>query len=89
MRIDCIERRFAALFGQYIRIVVIQPAPFIIIPVLLTTVLSVGLLRHSEAFIKDELELYTPTDAKARQELEQLDSLFHINDTDPFYATRR
>lgn len=39
--------------------------------------------------MKDELELYTPTDAQARLELRQLDELFHINDSDPFYATRR
>lgn len=89
MRLDCIERRFASLFGSYIKLVVIQPAPFIIIPVLISLVLSTGLLKHSDAFVKDELELYTPTDAKARQELDQLDKLFHINDTDPFYATRR
>uniref|UniRef100_A0AC34GN64 SSD domain-containing protein n=1 Tax=Panagrolaimus sp. ES5 TaxID=591445 RepID=A0AC34GN64_9BILA len=89
MRVDCIERRFASLFGFYIKIIVYQPAPFIIIPTLITAILSIGLLRHSNAFVKDELELYTPTDAKARQELDQLDVLFHINDTDPFYATRR
>ena len=89
MRVDCIERRFASLFGSYIKIIVYQPAPFIIIPTILTAILSVGLLRHSKAFVKDELELYTPTDAKARHELDHLDVLFHINDTDPFYATRR
>nr|CDJ87867.1 Patched domain containing protein [Haemonchus contortus] len=38
---------------------------------------------------QDELELYTPTDAQARVEVRELDSLFHINDSDPFYATRR
>ncbi|TKR57948.1 hypothetical protein L596_030585 [Steinernema carpocapsae] len=89
MRIDCVERRFALLFAHYGRYVVKCPYPFIIIPVLLAAGLSCGLLRHSEAFMKDELDLYTPTDAKARAELKQLDDLFHINDTDPFYATRR
>uniref|UniRef100_A0A914D0N6 SSD domain-containing protein n=1 Tax=Acrobeloides nanus TaxID=290746 RepID=A0A914D0N6_9BILA len=89
MRLDCVERRFAQLFSNYIRLVVIQPVPFILLPILITAVLSVGLLRHSDAFVKDELELYTPTDARARDELRLLDRLFHINDTDPFYATRR
>ena len=89
MRLDCVERRFAQLFSDYIRLVVIQPVPFILLPLILTAVLSVGLLRHSHAFIKDELELYTPTDARARDEHRLLDKLFHINDTDPFYATRR
>ncbi|KAK0418715.1 hypothetical protein QR680_013732 [Steinernema hermaphroditum] len=89
MRIDCVERRFALLFAHYVRYVVACPYPFIVVPFLLTLVLSSGLLRHSEAFMKDELELYTPTDAKARDELRHLDDLFHINDTDPFYATRR
>lgn len=32
---------------------------------------------------------YTPTDARARRELSELDALFHINDSDPFYASRR
>ncbi|CAJ0581174.1 unnamed protein product, partial [Mesorhabditis spiculigera] len=89
MRIDCVERRFAAVFADYASIVVKCPWPFVIIPVIITISLSTGLLRHKQAFMKDELELYTPTDAKARDELAQLDQLFHINDSDPFYATRR
>ncbi|CAI5443983.1 unnamed protein product [Caenorhabditis angaria] len=89
MRFDCVERRFARAFGAYSGLVVRHPLPFFIIPILITAFLSTGLLRHEQAFMKDELELYTPTDAKARTELRQLDHLFHINDSDPFYATRR
>ncbi|CAJ0943304.1 unnamed protein product, partial [Mesorhabditis belari] len=89
MRIDCIERRFAVLFSEYASIVVRWPLFFVLIPMMVTAALSTGLLRHKQAFMKDELELYTPTDAKARDELAQLDQLFHINDSDPFYATRR
>ncbi|VDD85209.1 unnamed protein product [Enterobius vermicularis] len=89
MRFDCAERRFSNLFARYIRYVVAYPWPFIIPPFLLALALSTGLLRHGQAFIKDELDLYTPTDARARQEFQQLDTLFHINDSDPFYATRR
>ncbi|KAH7731240.1 Protein PTR-19 c [Aphelenchoides avenae] len=89
MRFECVERRLSRLFANYAHYVVAAPAPFIIIPVVLTAFLSTGLLRHSEAFVKDELDLYTPRDARAREELKQLDVLFHINDTDPFYASRR
>ncbi|CAI4232299.1 unnamed protein product [Auanema sp. JU1783] len=89
MRFDCVEREFANIFGKYSGVVVRHPVPFIILPFLLTCALSTGLLNHKKAFMKDELELYTPTDAQARRELEQLDKLFHINDSDPFYATRR
>ncbi|KAI6201068.1 SSD domain-containing protein [Aphelenchoides besseyi] len=89
MRLDCVERFLARFFARYIRIVVLCPLPFVTIPILLTAVLSLGLSRHTKAFIKDNLDLYTPTDARARTELQQLDSLFHINDSDPFYASRR
>ncbi|UMM22698.1 hypothetical protein L5515_003785 [Caenorhabditis briggsae] len=89
MRFDCIERRFAHAFGAYSGVVVRHPFPFFIVPILITAALTTGLFRHEQAFMKDELELYTPTDAQARKELDQLDRLFHINDSDPFYATRR
>uniref|UniRef100_A0A0N4ZGA0 SSD domain-containing protein n=1 Tax=Parastrongyloides trichosuri TaxID=131310 RepID=A0A0N4ZGA0_PARTI len=89
MRFDYIEKRFAKLFANYSLIVVKYPYPFIILPILLTIFLGSGIRNHPEAFVKDDLELYTPTDAKARSELKQLDELFHIDDHDPFYATRR
>lgn len=89
MRFDCVERRFSALFSSYIKVVVACPVPFIVLPVLLTAVLSTGLSRHSKAFVKDDLDLYTPTNARARRELQHLDQLFHIDDRDPFYASRR
>ncbi|PAV84529.1 hypothetical protein WR25_22041 isoform A [Diploscapter pachys] len=89
VRFDCVEKRFAKLFGNYSTIVVRYPLPFFILPILLSCGLGIGLTRHKQAFMKDELELYTPTDAQARRELKQLDTLFHINDSDPFYATRR
>ncbi|ETN74406.1 hypothetical protein NECAME_13017 [Necator americanus] len=88
MRIDCLEKRLARAFGYYSGLVVLCPLPFIVIPVLITVGLSTGLVWHGQAFMKDELELYTPTDAQARIELRDLDALFHINDSDPFYATR-
>uniref|UniRef100_A0A0K0DYQ7 SSD domain-containing protein n=1 Tax=Strongyloides stercoralis TaxID=6248 RepID=A0A0K0DYQ7_STRER len=89
MRFDFVEKRFAYLFSKYSLIVVKYPYPFIIFPLLLTGFLGSGIKNHPEAFVKDDLDLYTPTDAKARSELKQLDELFHIDDHDPFYATRR
>lgn len=89
MRLDCLERRLAKAFGHYSGLVVLCPLPFILIPVFVTIGLSTGLVWHGQAFMKDEIDLYTPTDAQARVEVRQLDALFHINDSDPFYATRR
>uniref|UniRef100_A0A0N5BAG7 SSD domain-containing protein n=1 Tax=Strongyloides papillosus TaxID=174720 RepID=A0A0N5BAG7_STREA len=89
MRFDYIEKRFANLFSKYSLIVVKYPYLFIIFPLILTGLLGSGIKNHPEAFVKDDLDLYTPTDAKARSELKQLDDLFHIDDHDPFYATRR
>jgi hypothetical protein len=59
MRLDYVERRFSRLFSNYIKIVVVCPLPFIILPTLLTAFLSTGLTWHSKAFVKDDLELYT------------------------------
>ncbi|CAJ0596985.1 unnamed protein product [Cylicocyclus nassatus] len=89
MRIDCLEKRLSRAFAYYSGLVVLCPLPFILIPILVTIALSTGLIWHGQAFMKDELELYTPTDAQARIELRDLDAMFHINDSDPFYATRR
>ncbi|CAD5220789.1 unnamed protein product [Bursaphelenchus xylophilus] len=89
MRFDCVERRFSRLFSRYILVVNRNPLPFLVIPFCLTLFLGVGLNRHTQAFVKDELDLYTPTGAMSRSEFKQLDRLFHINDTDPFYASRR
>ncbi|VDM48601.1 unnamed protein product [Toxocara canis] len=89
MRLDCVQRRFSRLFARYARYLVFFPWPFIILPLIVTVTLGSGFVRHTEAFIKDELDLYTPINALARHELQQLDTLFRINDSDPFYASRR
>lgn len=89
MRFEFVEQNFSKLFSNYIGIVSAYPLPFFIIPLILSICLSTGIFKHSDALIKDEIELYTPTNAKARQELQQLESLFYINDSDPFYASRR
>lgn len=89
MRFDCVERRFSRLFSSYILAVKNNSIPFLVLPVILTLILSVGLKKHQEAFVKDELELYTPIDARARIELQNLNRLFYINDSDSFYAIRR
>ncbi|KJH50302.1 hypothetical protein DICVIV_03585 [Dictyocaulus viviparus] len=89
MHINCLERRLRKIFVYYSRIVVHYPLPFIVLPVLISTVLSTGLQRHGQTLMKETLDLYTPTNAQARIELKHLDSLFHINDSDPFYAIRR
>uniref|UniRef100_A0A915E629 Uncharacterized protein n=1 Tax=Ditylenchus dipsaci TaxID=166011 RepID=A0A915E629_9BILA len=89
MRFAFVERLFARFFASYIGYVIACPVPFFVLTLVLSGFLSCGLLKHSEAFIKDDLQLYTPTDAKARKELMELENMFYINDSDPYYATRR
>ncbi|MFH4974746.1 hypothetical protein AB6A40_001455 [Gnathostoma spinigerum] len=89
MRFDCIEQPFASLLAKYAQLVTRYPWPFIVLPIVLTCFLSTGLTKHSDAFLKDNLDLYTPTDARSVYELHQIDRLFHINDSDPFFALRR
>jgi hypothetical protein len=75
MQIGFLERPLSKLFQQYAVLVAKSPGPFIAAPLALTAVLSVGLLRFSSAVVKDEIDLYTPTNAQARRELHLLDSL--------------
>lgn len=89
MRFEYVERKFANLFSIYIDIVSKYPVPFFIIPLIISFVLSTGIYKHSDALIKDKIELYTPVNAQAYHELQKLKSLFYINDSDPFYASRR
>uniref|UniRef100_A0A914GW48 Uncharacterized protein n=1 Tax=Globodera rostochiensis TaxID=31243 RepID=A0A914GW48_GLORO len=89
MRLDFLERALSRCFSAHIRIVTLRPAPFLLLPLISSALLSIGLLRLLDALVKDELELYTSTDARARGELRELATLFHINDTDLFYASRR
>lgn len=88
MRQDWVESRLAGFFGSWSRVVARWPAPFILLPLLLTAVLLLGLVRNP-VLIKDHLDLYTPTDAPALADLAQLDALFPLPDTDPFYFQRR
>ncbi|VBB25800.1 unnamed protein product [Acanthocheilonema viteae] len=70
-------------------LIIRYPWLFITIPILLTLILSTGLQYQKDAFLKDELNQYIPINAQAGRELQELDELFHIDDFDPFYATRR
>lgn len=87
MKFNCVERRVANLLGEYARFVSKHPLPFIALPVLITMILSMGFVRHR--VIKDDLTLYTPTNAQARHELKRLERYFRIDDSDPYYAMRR
>ncbi|KAI1713431.1 patched family domain-containing protein [Ditylenchus destructor] len=89
MRLNYVEKQLSTLFSKYIGIVICYPLAFFVIPIILTAFLCLGILRYSEAFIKDDILLYTPTNARARQELKELDELFYINDSSPYYAARR
>uniref|UniRef100_A0A915Q3X8 SSD domain-containing protein n=1 Tax=Setaria digitata TaxID=48799 RepID=A0A915Q3X8_9BILA len=89
MRLDFVQKRISQFFEHYIILIIRYPWPFILIPVAVTTVLCTGLQYQQDAYLKDELDQYVPIDALARRELQQLDELFHIDDLDPFYATRR
>ncbi|VDK49390.1 unnamed protein product [Anisakis simplex] len=89
MRADCVEKRFTRFFSEYARYVLLFPWPFMIVPLITTVLLSLGLSRYPQAFLKDQIDLYIPMNTVAHYEFRQLDSLFHINDSDPFYAIRR
>lgn len=89
MRFDFVQKLVSRFFRHYIVLVIRCPWLFVLVPMLLTVVLSTGLRRQQQAFLKDDLDQYVPINALAREELQQLDQLFHIDDLDPFYATRR
>lgn len=89
MGVHFLERTLRRLFVPHGQLLVARPWPFLVVPLLLSALLSLGLLGFPAAMMKDELALYTSTNAQAQRELAELDRLFHINDTDPFYASRR
>uniref|UniRef100_A0A0R3RNW6 Patched family protein n=1 Tax=Elaeophora elaphi TaxID=1147741 RepID=A0A0R3RNW6_9BILA len=89
MRFDFVQKYISQFFEYYIELIIRYPWLFISIPVLLTVALSTGLQYQKDVFLKDEFSQYVPINAQARRELQQLDELFHIDDFDPFYATRR
>ncbi|CAG9532728.1 unnamed protein product [Cercopithifilaria johnstoni] len=89
MRFNFAQEYISQFFGYYITLIIRYPWLFISIPILLTVILSTGLQYQEDAFVKDELGQYVPINAQAGRELQQLDELFHIDDMDPFYATRR
>lgn len=90
MRINSVDRHLSRLFIVHIGFVIRHPLPFFLVPLFVSLLLSLGILQHSSnSFVKDELHLYTPTNARAHLELQHLERLFYINDSDPFYANRR
>ncbi|KAL3102567.1 hypothetical protein niasHS_000895 [Heterodera schachtii] len=88
MRLVCPQRALSRCFSSHIRFVLLRPVPFVLLPLLSSALFSLGLLRISDALLKDNLELYTPTNARARAELRELGDLFHINDSDPYDMKR-
>ncbi|KAL3074453.1 hypothetical protein niasHS_015283 [Heterodera schachtii] len=88
MRLVCPQRALSRCFSSHIRFVLLRPVPFVLLPLLSSALFSLGLLRLSDALLKDNLELYTPTNARARAELRELGDLFHINDSDPYDMRR-
>lgn len=88
VQFDCIERRLAALFYRYGKLVHRCPAPFIIVPILITAGLMCGLVLKLDV-LKDDISLYTPSDGRAKSEKLSLRYNFAIDDTDPFFAERR
>ncbi|KAL4002135.1 Patched family protein [Acanthocheilonema viteae] len=89
MHFYSVQKYISQFFEHYIMLIIRYPWLFITIPILLTLILSTGLQYQKDAFLKDELNQYIPINAQAGRELQELDELFHIDDFDPFYATRR
>lgn len=87
MKFDCLQKILENLFYKYGKLVARFPHPFIGIPVLITIILSLGLLNIQR--IDDAEFLYTPTNGPAKDERSIIQNLFQENETHYFLPTRR
>lgn len=78
-----VEKFFSDLFALYGRLVTRWPGVFVLAPLLLCGLLSLGLVQvQSEDNV---LKLYTPIGSRAQLEQEQVANLFHDNTAHTFY----
>ena len=78
-----VEKFFSDLFACYGRFVSRWPLPFIIISLLVSLLLTLGLLRLEHE--NNVQKLYTPIGSRAQLEQEQVAALFRDNTSTTFY----
>lgn len=88
MHFDCVERRLSKCFCRFASVIARWPLPFIVIPIMVTSSMSLGFVWRFEV-VKDDLDLYTPTDGPSKLERKSLQRYFDIKDSDEYFAQRR
>ena len=87
MRRDCITEGFSRGFYSYGKFVVRHPWPFVIVPVVLSVVLVLGMLRMR---VTSDLEyLYVPVNAPGKVERQRVESNFMYNEHEFYSSIRR
>uniref|UniRef100_A0A0N5BIX9 SSD domain-containing protein n=1 Tax=Strongyloides papillosus TaxID=174720 RepID=A0A0N5BIX9_STREA len=74
---DCIEKPLAIFFRNYGVLVARYPLPFIIIPLILTLITSIGIFHLNT--ISDAIYLFTPSDAPSKMERQVIHNLWPLN----------
>ncbi|KHJ42866.1 hypothetical protein D918_06947 [Trichuris suis] len=78
LRFDYLEKALSQAFRVYSTVVSRHPWPFILVPVLLTSIFSVGLL-HKNVVI-DAIYLYTPLDGISKYEQRVFEETWPLTD---------
>ncbi|KAI6217302.1 SSD domain-containing protein [Aphelenchoides besseyi] len=73
---DCIERPLSQLFRRYGIYVTKHPAPFLVVPVLFTLIMSMGVLYLDS--IIDPIYLFTPSNAPSKMERQAVHDLWPL-----------
>ena len=79
-----VEKFFGDIFALYGRAVVMQPLPFVLLPLLVCASLGFGLLRAEHE--TSAQALYTPVDGASARDYDTLSSLFGSHSSDRFAA---
>lgn len=75
-KFDCIEQPLSVFFYLYGNFVTTRPAPFIIFPILIFSILSTGFFRLEK--ITDAIYLFTPRGAPSKIERQALHELWPL-----------
>ncbi|CEF65979.1 Sterol-sensing domain and Patched family-containing protein [Strongyloides ratti] len=73
---DCIEKPLAIFFHNYGVLVAKYPYPFILIPIIITSIMSIGIFHLNT--ISDAIYLFTPSDAPSKMERQVIHNLWPL-----------
>lgn len=73
---DCIEKPLAIFFYNYGVLVAKYPYPFILIPIFITSIMSIGIFNLNT--ISDAIYLFTPSDAPSKMERQVIHNLWPL-----------